>query len=180
MSTVWGGEPLYYIPRPTEIKTPSKIPLLEVAGYRIELEILPPDWKVTTFTKDPIKVLYGALYDGSIVRRALNVHQYEKSDARLTGRTIKTKGEGVIFLRFISLMDQSERNWKTAAEVPVKSLIEFSYDQLQLPDELKFTKVEDLPWGGGFKGVDFYNMSGIDFRFLDKTELVHVQFWTAG
>lgn len=153
---------------------------MEIAGYKIELEILPPNWKVTTFTADPIKVLFGGLYDGSIVRRALNVPQFEKSDARLSGGPITTKEEGVIFLRFTSIMDPSERNWTDAAQVPVKSLIEFSYQQLQLPADLKFTKVEDLPWGGDFEGVEFYNMSGIDFRFLDKTELVHVQFWTAG
>lgn len=180
MSTVWGGEPLFYLPRPTEIKTPTTIPLMELAGYRIELEILPPNWKLTTLTADPIKVLFGALYDGLIVRRALNVPQYEKSDARLTGGPIETKKEGVIFLRFISTMDPSERNWKEAKDVPVKSLLEFSYQQLQLPAPLKFTRVDELAWGGGFPGVEFYNMSGIDFRFLDKTELVHVQFWTAG
>lgn len=153
---------------------------MEVAGYKIELEILPPNWKVTTLTADPIKVIYGILYDGSVVRRALNVPQFEKSDAKLSGGPIMTKDEGVIFLRFTSIMDPHERRWKTASEVPVKSLIEFSYQQLELPAELKFTKVEDLPWGGDFKGLEFYNMSGIDFRFLDKTELVHVQFWTAG
>lgn len=180
MSTVWGGEPLFYLPRPTDVKTPSTIPLMEIAGYNIQLEILPPNSKLTTFTTDAIKVLFGALYDGSIVRRALNVPQYEKSDARLTGGPIETRGEGVIFIRFISTMDPSERNWKEAADVPVKSLLEFSYQQLQLPADLKFTKVEDLPWGGDFIGVDFYNMSGIDFRFLDKTQLVHMQFWTAG
>lgn len=180
MSTVWGGEPLYYVPRPTEVKAPSTVPLMEVAGYRIELEILPPNWKVTTLTADPIKVIFGALYDGSVVRRALNVPQFEKSNARLSGGPILTKDEGVIFLRFTSIMHHHDRRWKAADQVPVKSLIEFSYQQLELPAELKFTKVEDLPWGGGFEGLEFYNMSGIDFRFLDKTELVHVQFWTAG
>lgn len=180
VSTVWGGEPLFYLPRPNETKTPTTVPLMEVAGYRIELEIIPPNWKLTTLTKDPIKVIFGVLHDGSHVRRALNVPQNEKSDARLTGAALQTKKEGVIFLRFISIMDPSQRNWKAAAEVPVKSLLEFSYQQLQLPAELKFTKVEDLPWGGDFKGAEFYNMSGIDFRFLDKTELVHVQFWTIG
>ncbi|KAK8856985.1 aldos-2-ulose dehydratase [Apiospora arundinis] len=32
--------------------------------------------------------------------------------------------------------------------------------------ELKFKKVEELWWGGGFKGMDFHNRSGFHFRFL--------------
>lgn len=180
IATVWDTEPLIYVPYPTTIKTPQTVPLMELAGYKLDLEILPPNYGPVPTPKDAIKVLYGELWTGTHARRALNVPVFEKRSAVLKSGSMETKAEGVIFLRFTSTMEPSERNWKTAAEVPVKDCFKFSYPQLELPAALRFIKVEDLPWGGGFKGRDFYNMTGIYFRFMDKTELCHVQFWTAG
>lgn len=183
VSTVWGGEPLYYVPKPTEVQTARKIPLLEVAEYRIYLEIFPPNYKVGELGGDAIKVLWGELHNGETTRRALGVPQYQKRDAKLVGGFLESKREGAIFVRFtpLGITPLSEcSGWPTAEQVPVKSLFQFSYPQIQLAADLKFIRVDQLPWGGDFKGVLFYNMSGIHIRFLDKTPLCHMQFWTAG
>lgn len=179
VSTVWGGEPLCYVPKPTELKDSQATQLFEISGYRMDLEIIPPNSTVSVGDRAAVKVLFGELQDGDHIRRALNVPGFEKASSRLVSGIVTTKEEGVIFLSFTPILS-GPLLWKTAQDVPVRNIFKSTYAQLQLPKDLKFTKVEDLPWGEPFKGLDFWNMTGFDFRFSDKTPLCHVQFWAAG
>ncbi|PWW77858.1 hypothetical protein C7212DRAFT_342494 [Tuber magnatum] len=183
ISTIWAGEPLLYLPKPSDALKHEKSPLLEIAGYRVDLEVLPPKAQKVAGGRTAVKVLYGDLLDQSnpsANRRALNVPQYQKDTTRLGPDSIITTSEGVIFLSFTPVSEDGPKKWKNTPDVPVKTLFQSTYDQLKLPADFKFIKVEDLPWGGGFKGMDFWNLTGVEFRFLDKTPLCHLQFWTAG
>lgn len=184
IATVWGGEALYYVPKPTDIKTAQISPLMEVANYQMQLEIHPPNSSVPTSTGDAIKVLYGQVQDGDFVRRALSVPQNEKSSSMLIHDKLDISNEGAILVR---IRPMGATNpildpplCAKTNDVPVVNSFEFSYPQLELPTPLKFIKVEDLDWGEAFAGVDFSNMTGIDFRFIGGEHLCHMQFWTAG
>ncbi|KAG0639094.1 hypothetical protein HOY80DRAFT_964884 [Tuber brumale] len=183
ISTIWAGEPLLYLPKPSDTLTHEKVSLLEIAGYRVDLEILPPKAQKAAGFRTAVKVLYGDFLDQSnplVNRRALSVPQYQKDTTRIGPDSIITTSEGAIFLSFTPVSEDGPKKWKNTPEVPVKTLFQPTYGQLKLPGDFKFVKVEDLPWGGGFKGVDFWNLSGVEFRFLDRTPLCHLQFWTAG
>ncbi|RPA89093.1 hypothetical protein L873DRAFT_1695041, partial [Choiromyces venosus 120613-1] len=183
ISTIWAGEPLLFLPKPSDTLTHVKAPLIEIAGYRVDLEVLPPKAHMAAGSRTAVKILYGDLLDQSdpsINRRALSVPQYGKDTTRLRPDSIITTNEGVIFLSFTPVSEDGPKKWKNTPDVPVKTLFRSTFGQLKLPADFRFIKVEDLPWGGGFKGVDFWNLTGVEFRFLDKTPLCHLQFWTAG
>ncbi|KAI5847392.1 hypothetical protein DFP73DRAFT_630662 [Morchella snyderi] len=191
IGTVWGGEALYYVPKPTELTctSPQTTPLMNVAGYIMSLEIHPPNTSVPTTKGDAIKVLYGECSDGEFKRRALSVPANEKSSTLLIQEKLDISKEGCILMR-IRPENPYDPNKPALApptsphaedtRVKVENLFEFSYPELALPKPLKWTRVEDLEWGSSFEGEDFSNMTGIDFRFLDGTHLCHVQYWTIG
>lgn len=179
ISTVWGAEPLYYIPNPSTLDSHLTAPLLQVANYQITLESIPPHTSLTVNEDQPdaIKVLFGEVRVGGTARRAPGPNPYDKASAKLSEDT-RTGREGAIIMRFSPL--DGPKSWSNAVDIPVKNLFKLSYPQLQLPD-LSFTRVDKLPWSGKqFDGKEFYNMSGIYLRFLDGTPLCHVQFWAAG
>ena len=183
ISTIWASEPLLYLPKPSDALTYQKSSLLEIAGYRVDLEILPPKTQKAAGCRTSVKVLYGDLLDQSnpsLNRRALSVPQYQKDTTRLRPSSVITTNEGVIFLSFTPICDDMPKKWKNTPDIPVKTLFQPTYSQLKLPADFNFIKVEDLSWGSDFKGVDFWNLAGVEFRFLDKTPLCHLQFWTAG
>lgn len=179
ISTVWGAEPLYYIPNPSTLDSHLTAPLLQVANYQITLESIPPHTSLTVNENQPdaIKVLFGEVRVGETARRAPGPNPYDKATAKLSEDTRTGRG-GAIIMRFSPL--DGPKSWSNAGDIPVKNLFKLSYPQLQLPD-LSFTRVDKLPWSGNqFDGKEFYNMTGIYLRFLDGTPLCHVQFWAAG
>ncbi|KAI1774534.1 hypothetical protein F4818DRAFT_418206 [Hypoxylon cercidicola] len=91
---------------------------------------------------------------------------------------------GAIVLRIKPIAQEGSQmtdpGWKRASEVPVHTTFDLSKSGLTMPP-FKFTKVEDLWWGNGFKGIEFYNLSGFHFRFLGSNmHIAHMQFWIAG
>jgi hypothetical protein len=45
----------------------------------------------------------------------------------------------------------------------------------------EFIRVDQLPWGQQFKGLEFYNLQGFNISFADNDEhLCHMQMWAAG
>ncbi|MCJ1387153.1 hypothetical protein MMC17_010282 [Xylographa soralifera] len=91
------------------------------------------------------------------------------------------KIKGAIILRMTPInRPSSPSTWATAADVPVRTELSVSHLGLELAP-LQFKKVDSLWWGASSKDVDFYNMSGFHFRFLEsKVPIAHMQFWTAG
>ncbi|RPA77143.1 hypothetical protein BJ508DRAFT_213096 [Ascobolus immersus RN42] len=174
---------MIYLADPADVKVHSAFPLIEVANYAISVEVYPPKSEIPLGTNEGIKVLYGVLHDANKIRQPLGTKPYPYSATILaedSSTFVAGDTKGAIILRF-KPTGGKDTTWPTAAEVPVKSLFSTGKTGLSLDPALKFTKVEELWWGSGFKDVDFFNMSGFHFRFLkDKTPIAHMQFWTAG
>lgn len=180
--TVWDGEGLVYLALPKEVSSAHSLPLIEVANYSLTAEIHPPGSMIPIDTGEGVKVLYGSIADINGPRKPLggkpflNLASTTSDDSTLSADA----DNGTILLRLIPVNDTEPGEWSATEEVPVR--MTFDTSELGFDFEpLAFTKVEDLWWGEPFKGLDFYNMSGFHFRFLhDKTEIAHLQFWTAG
>ncbi|KAH6887056.1 hypothetical protein B0T10DRAFT_539220 [Thelonectria olida] len=180
VSTIWDNEGMIYLAHPADLKTAYQSPLIEIANYAISVEAHPKNSKIPLLPGQGIKVIYGSASDTTTVRRPLAdagfpaVEPVTSDDQSLTADAKK----GAIILRFDPLGNPGE--YASAADVPVKLTMDTSKLGLQ-PPSLGFIKVEDLWWGGSFKGLDFYNLTGFYFRFIDdKSEICHMQFWTAG
>jgi hypothetical protein len=175
------------------------IRLVRLANYYLELELLPPDYTVHPDFIEPlpeaIKVLWGAVQvDGEkTVRKALGVERFTKASSRLHNNAYSAvKGLGALVLRFVKVERPHDGPWKDTRKVPIKMLLKGStgpHDKYKF-ENFRFQKVEDLWWGKRFKGMDFWNASGVHFRFQDDcndhlppqytTGVAHMQFWTAG
>ncbi|RYP67683.1 hypothetical protein DL769_005697 [Monosporascus sp. CRB-8-3] len=178
--TFWDNEGLVYLARPTEVRGAQRLPLMEIANFALSVEIHPKGGKVDVEPGHGIKVLYGSVSDGQDVRSALGVAPFPEIVPVTSNNTMLTANEenGAILLRLVPIAETA--TWKTAQKVPVRTTFDTSNIGVNFP-ELQFRKVEELWWGAGFKGVDFYNLSGFSFRFQDdKTHIAHIQFWTAG
>ncbi|KAL3432912.1 hypothetical protein BDV09DRAFT_205706 [Aspergillus tetrazonus] len=175
---------MVYLPQPDSLKHHLKKELMVVANYLISVEVFPPKHKVHLKKQDGVKVIFGSLCEGqNAIRRPLGGAPFpEKESLKPRGiyNTVLRADErlGAIFLR---LKEQNTPGpWKKARDVPVKTIFDLSSQGIDFP-ELKFVKVEELWWGGDFRGYDFYNMSGFHFRLQDnKQNLCHMQFWAAG
>jgi hypothetical protein len=171
---------MVYLARPCDIRETYSTPLIEIANYAISVEIHPKGSQITLEPGHGIKVLYGSVADTNNIRRPLGVDPFP-TVAPVTSEDsiLSVDGEdGVILLRIVPNGEPEE--WPTAQDVPVKTTFDTSKIGIKFPT-LQFKKVEDLWWGSNFKGVDFYNLSGFSFRFQDdKTQIAHIQFWTAG
>lgn len=190
--SVWDGEGMVYFADPATINEASSAPLIEVANYAISVELWPPRSRVPVHDDEGVKVLYGSLTDSHGTRRPLggapfpSVAPLKSVDSCLAADAAK----GAVVLRFKPVAQASEPGWEdlrfgrtewsSAAEVPVRTTFDASSAGLEMPSK-RFVKVEDTWWGGGFKGVEFYNLTGFHFRFLESKEnLAHMQFWVAG
>lgn len=178
--TVWDDEGLVYLARPDEVHRAQSKPLIEIANYAISVEIHPKGDKITLESGQGIKVLYGSVTDNNTIRKALNVDPFPEIVPVTSEDTVlrADSEHGAIILRMVPIGQPGE--WPTAQDVPVKTTLDTNMFGIQFPP-LQFKKVDTLWWGSNFKGVDFYNLSGFSFRFQDdKTQIAHMQFWTAG
>ncbi|KAK7413087.1 hypothetical protein QQX98_008035 [Neonectria punicea] len=178
--SVWEDEGMVYLANPQDVKKSTRLALIDIANYALSVEVHPPNGKIQLQPGHGIKVLYGTIRDHESVRRPLggapfpSVVSVTSSDTTLTADEKK----GAIVLRLDPIDEPGE--WAKAEDVPVTTRMYTSRVGLQLPP-LEYKKVDSLWWGGGFPGVDFYNLTGFHFRFVDdKTEIAHLQFWTAG
>ncbi|KAI9148001.1 Aldos-2-ulose dehydratase [Paramyrothecium foliicola] len=188
IGTLWSNEGMIYLPRPETVNTLAVKPLIEVANFAITVEVYPPNASIMASAEQGIKPLYGSIVtEGQERRMPLGGKPFPGKE-NLSDPTGKTKKnmkadeiKGAVILRLTPLQDPLSRGpWKKAKDVPVRDT--FDCSERGLPSlHLEFTQVEKLWWGGDFKGVDFYNMTGFHFRFLeDKQNIAHMQFWTAG
>jgi hypothetical protein len=188
VSTLWENEGMIYLPLPTsdasdprrvkKFRHAEKLDLIEVAGYRISVEVLPFDSSLPVPEGQGIKVLFGSVDAGNQHRAPFSVAPFTTSPTAVASGSIQTGHTGAIILRFAPIDSEGVTDFTSSSSVPVKSLIQSLKTSLS---SMQFVKVEDLPWGAKFKGADFYNLSGFSFSFLETKELIaHLQFWTAG
>jgi hypothetical protein len=150
-----------------------------VANYAVSIELHPKNGKISLQKDHGIKVLYGSVHNGEDTRKPLGNSGFPAiTPVTSEDGTFNAGDKGAIVLRLVPTGEPGE--WAKTEEVPVKTTFELNKLGLGL-DPLKFRKVEDLWFGEPFKGKDFWNMTGFHFRFADdKTEIAHMQFWTAG
>ena len=175
----WNNEALVCVPKPESSTNHEILPLAEVAGFRIELEVLPPDRVRTADAADAIKVLFGAVYvdQEERPRSALSVSGYTIASATVASRGYRASSEGAILMRF-SRTPAYKTSWSHTSDIPVKLLFKVSPpDGLQ--PEFQFTGV-DKASPPEVSVRDFWNLRGFQLRFLDQTPLTHIQFWAAG
>lgn len=193
VTTAWDNEAMIYLPLPTSDPTDPKrvrkfrhaeqVQLIDVAGYRISVEIVPFDSDTSVGEGQGIKVLYGSVNDGQQQRSPFSVAPFTASTTSVTSGSVTAGPNGAIILRFspvksfdVSFDDVDD--YLNVSNVPVRTLVHPA--KTSLPS-LQFIKCEDLSWGAKFKGVDFCNLSGFSFAFLEnKSRIAHLQFWTAG
>lgn len=190
IGTLWGGEGMVYLPRPEELGTSSNHltkDLVDVANYSISVEVHAPKKELILAKNDGLKVLYGGVKEQPSGRETKEVRRPLGGAPFPAKETLKSHGSGKFHthprLGAIVLRLQQQKKpeqWKHTSDVPVETTFDLTEQGIDFP-QLKFIKVEDLWWGGEFKGYDFYNMTGFHFRLQDnKQNLCHMQFWTAG
>ncbi|KAL2841168.1 hypothetical protein BJY01DRAFT_236502 [Aspergillus pseudoustus] len=162
---------MIYLPRPEHVKSRLTRSLIDVVNYSISVEVYPRDHNVPLEDKDGIKVISGsskeAIDGGKDLRcRPLGGAPFPEKNT-LERRGVLTTDErlGAINLRLVHQKSTPHR-WKRASDVPVITTFDLSHQGIQFPS-LAFIKVQDLSWGGAFKGI------------MNKN-LCHIQFWTAG
>ncbi|KOS22240.1 Aldos-2-ulose dehydratase [Escovopsis weberi] len=190
----WAGEGLIRIktpglyPKGTPIS--QELPLIQVANVAISVQVVGKNETVTIPQGVGVKVLWGSLdildKDGKTqdTREALNLVWANTKMTTSTYETAKASADqGAIFLWLKPLSAAQGGGttvWADAGSVPVTTTLDLSAQNLQ-PPIYGFTMVGDLPWGGNFVGVNFWNMPGFIFRLWETdTPIAHNQFWVAG
>lgn len=149
------------------------IPILYLAGFRLELEILPPRARrAVDESADAIKVLYGTVTvdEEDRPRGALSVHWYHSASAEISYHAYQASEQGAILIRLIRDLP-NDASWPRVREIPLQPLLKVTPSDGPQP-EWRFQQVE--------QGKDFWNLKGLQIRFLDQTPLAHLQFWAAG
>ena len=161
------------LPRPSSYVRHEIIPLLYLAGFRLEVEILPPQARrAEDESADAIKVLYGGVFvdKEDSPREALSVPWYCTASTGIAYRTYQDSEHGAVLIRLIRDFT-NETSWPHVTDIPLQSLLKVTPSDGPQPD-WRFRQVE--------KGKDFWNLKGFEIRFTDQTPLAHLQFWAAG
>ena len=167
------NEALLCLPRPSPHVRREIIPLLYLAGFRLEVEILPPRARrAEDESADAIKVLYGAVVvdKAEPPREALSVPRFCSASAGVGYHAYQASEQGAVLIRLIRDFP-NEVSWPYVRDIPLQPLLKVTPSDGPQPD-WRFQKVEE--------GKDFWNLKGLEIRFTDQTPLAHLQFWAAG
>ncbi|KAK4663384.1 hypothetical protein QC763_0098000 [Podospora pseudopauciseta] len=203
-----GKEIMVYLPDPVNIsnRAPAgliKQDLIEVADIEISVEVHPSGREVKAEANEGIKVLYGSLADAKdqkVKRTPFGTNRFPDKESLKPPRPEQQPSKkepaspsvytftadqcsGAIILR-LTPTDTTDtfKTYRKATDVDdkVQTLFDLGNFGLETP-KLKFSKVEKLWWGEEFTNVEFYNLTGFHFRFLEtKQHVAHMQFWIAG
>ena len=161
------------LPKPASAARGDILALLDLAGFRVELEILrSATWGTRCDCVDAIKVLFGAVhvYGEECPRAALSVPRDTSRSAATSNQPFRALEQGAVVIRLCRILP-AEHSWSDVNEIPIKPLLKVSPENGPQP-EFRFTRVTE--------GKNFWNLKGFEIRFADQTPLAHVQFWTAG
>ncbi|KAK4653902.1 hypothetical protein QC762_608090 [Podospora pseudocomata] len=202
-----GKEIMVYLPDPANISNRAaagliKQDLIEVADIKISVEVHPSGREVKAEANEGIKVLYGSLADAKdqkVKRTPLGTNRFPDKESLKPPRPEQQPSKkepaspsvytftadqcsGAIILR-LTPTDTTDtfKTYRKATDVDdkVQTLFDLGNFGLETP-KLKFSKVEKLWWGEEFTNVEFYNLTGFHFRFLEtKQHVAHMQFWIA-
>ncbi|KAI9065003.1 hypothetical protein FKP32DRAFT_1675136 [Trametes sanguinea] len=185
-------EVLILVPRPVSAAsaTGTSIPVIDVAGRRLHVHVVPPNATVQFDPKDGVKVIYGEVSmkdsSGKVVRRGLAPAAHKAATTQIVSPDGKlTAGSsGAVFMRFEYVSSLNQGPYHAMKELPIGNVFPAS-----APDDVRglkfeFVKCEKLAWAsnGNWNGFEFYNMTGFHVHFGDDTldKLCHIQLWTLG
>ena len=172
-ASYWNNEALVCLPKPASAARCDIIPLLDIAGFRVELEILrSTTWSTRSDCVDAIKVIFGTVHvDGEEnPRAALSVPRCTSQSAATLNQPFKSLEQGAVVIRLCRILPAKD-TWSDVNKIPIKPLLKVLPENGPQP-EFRFTRVTT--------GKDFWNLKGFEIRFADQTPLAHVQFWSAG
>ena len=167
------NEALVCLLRPSIETRHEILPFLKLAGFRLELEVLPPCVRrVKDESADAIRVLYGAVLvdEEEFPRKAFSAPRYLSASAKIANHAYQASVQGAVLIRLIR-NTSDEASWPRVEDIPLEPLLKVSPFSGPQPD-WQFRKVEE--------GKDFWNLRAIELRFTDQTPLAHLQFWAAG
>ncbi|KAI8970759.1 hypothetical protein BD414DRAFT_427330 [Trametes punicea] len=185
-------EVLILVPRPDTATAPTgtSIRLIEVAGRRLHVHVLPPNAKAKFNLKDGIKVMYGEIImkdlDGNVLRRGLAPPPHEAATTQLLSPdgTLTAGSSGAVFMQLEHLSTHYQGPYHTMAELPIANVFPASAPDDVRGLDFQFIKCEKLPWAssGDWNGYEFYNMRGFHVYFGDDSfdKVCHIQLWTLG
>ncbi|KAL7929516.1 hypothetical protein V8C35DRAFT_331580 [Trichoderma chlorosporum] len=190
LPSLWAGEGLIRLRNPAlypeNYPMPQVLPLIEVANVEISVQVISRGQEINIPPETGVKVIHGSLElldrhgEAKELRDSLGLVWPEAKSTTSTYSRAKACVTGGAIVLWMRPMESTDNGWPTAPDVPVLTALDLSESGLQ-PPNYKFVKVESLPWGEEFVGVDFWKMRGFHFRFYeDSTHLAHIQFWAAG
>ncbi|EIN03466.1 hypothetical protein PUNSTDRAFT_128760 [Punctularia strigosozonata HHB-11173 SS5] len=182
-------EVLFRVPRPTAAPGIDEVMFLDVASRKLALVVVPPHQKYAIAQGDGIKVIAGRVTwtnaNDTTHERTIATAPFTAVSTKIDAKDghVYTQAEGAVFV----LMKHST----TSGAPPYSNMKQLAAHNLfnsRFPKDLQhmsfpWVKVEDRPWAnGGFKGLEFYNLTGFYVRYADDSDdlICHIQLWTAG
>ncbi|CDO68224.1 hypothetical protein BN946_scf184913.g14 [Trametes cinnabarina] len=188
-------EVLVLVPRPSDAAATAaggtSISLIDVAGHRLHVHVLPPNASAKFHHKDGVKVIYGevsmkARKRGHTVTRGLAPPAHKAASVQILSHdgTITAGASGAVLMRLEHLSEAFQGPYTTMAELPIANAFPASAPPDVRALAFEFVKCEKLAWAsnGNWDGFEFYNMTGFHVHFGDDTldKLCHIQLWTLG
>ena len=167
------NEALVCLPRPSPHIRHAILPCLDLAGFRLEVEILPPGARrAVDESADAIKVLYGTvIVDGeNHPRGPSSTPDYSLASTVVAHHAYQASQRGAVLIRLVRTVI-NKVSWPNINDIPLEPLLKVSPADGSQPDWC-FRKVKN--------DKDFWNLKGFEIRFTDQTPLAHLQFWAAG
>ncbi|KAL8824197.1 MAG: hypothetical protein Q9191_005229 [Dirinaria sp. TL-2023a] len=172
-TSYWNNEALVCVPKPASADRCDVIGLLDLAGFRVELEVLRPRaWSSRSDCVDALKVIFGAVQvgDEENPRSPLSVPGFTSQSAATSNRPFRALEQGAVIIRLCRNVS-AKSAYSNVNRIPIRPLLRVSPENGPQP-QFKFTRV--------IEGKDFWSLKGFEIRFADQTPLAHVHFWTAG
>ncbi|KAL8792283.1 MAG: hypothetical protein Q9195_005162 [Heterodermia aff. obscurata] len=172
-ASYWNNEALVCIPKPTAAAHCGILALLDLAGFRLELEVLGPKaWSSRSDCVDALKVVFGAIQveDEKNPRAPLGVRGFTSQSATTLNRPFQALEQGAVIIRLCRIVS-TKHAYSDVDSIPISPLLKVSPENGPQP-QFQFTRVT--------KGKNFWNLKGFEIRFTDQTPLAHVHFWAAG
>ena len=172
-TSYWNDEALVCVAKPTSAARCDILALLDLAGFKVELEVLRPEaWSSRSDCVDAIKVVFGAVQveDETNPRAPLSVPEFTSQSATTSNRPFRALKQGAVIIR-LCRMEAAKYAYSNVNSIPIRPLLKVSPKNGPQP-QFNFTRVTE--------GKEFWSLRGFEIRFADQTPLAHVQFWTAG
>jgi hypothetical protein len=186
-------EPVIRVPRPhvlSVLKTTASISLLEVAGKRLWIMVIPPKHKVTLASHDGVKVLYGKVIinnpkGGEVRGVAPAAHTQATTLLNSSNGSITGGDDGAVIMRIEHLSNEFQGPFTSMSQVKTRNAFPPSIGNDVASMHFPFIAVEQLDWAAKpplWDDFQFNNMTGFHLHFNDDLlqEICHIQLWTLG